>query len=94
MAIPRQSDRNEQEGIQAMESNGMKWVLGVLIVAGAATLTGCQLTQNGQTLPSPYYLEDQIQYFPSGTEFQYQKEVDLMKKEAAERDLARSGQYQ
>ncbi|MDO5553278.1 MAG: hypothetical protein Q4G68_05915 [Planctomycetia bacterium] len=73
--------------------NGTKLIFAALMMAGAAALVGCQLTQNGQTLPSPYYLENQIQYFPAGTEFQYQKEVDQMNKERAERDLARSGQY-
>ena len=32
-----------------------------------APLVGCQVTRNGQTLPSPYYLDDDIQYHPSGT---------------------------
>ena len=37
------------------------------------------------TLPSPYYLDDDIQYHPSGAEFQYQQEVDHMNKITAER---------
>jgi hypothetical protein len=32
--------------------------------------SGCQTTIGGQTLPSPTYLRDDIQYFPSGTETQ------------------------
>ena len=41
-------------------------------LAGA---TGCQVTTNGQTLPSPYYLQDDVQYFPSGPEFKLSREA-------------------
>ena len=34
-----------------------------------ATLTGCQTTVGGQTLPSAYYLDDDVQFFPAGPEF-------------------------
>jgi len=33
------------------------------------SLAGCQTTVGGQTLPSPDYLRDDIQYFPAGPEF-------------------------
>lgn len=33
-------------------------------------LSGCQTTIGGQTLPSAYYLRDDVQYFPSGPETQ------------------------
>ncbi len=33
-----------------------------------ASSTGCQVSVAGQTLPSPYYLYDDIQYFPAGPE--------------------------
>ena len=42
-------------------------------------LTGCQSNINGQTLPSPYYHYDDIQYAPSGPEFQLQNEADALK---------------
>ncbi|QDT55057.1 hypothetical protein Pan44_30980 [Caulifigura coniformis] len=32
--------------------------------------SGCQTTIGGQTLPSAYYLRDDVQYFPSGPETQ------------------------
>lgn len=34
-----------------------------------SVLTGCQTTVGGQTLPSAYYLQDDVQYFPAGPEF-------------------------
>lgn len=41
--------------------------LAALLLA-ACGLTGCQATIGGQTLPSAYYLEDDVQYFPAGPE--------------------------
>jgi|BioPla2DNA2_1021312.scaffolds.fasta_scaffold13085_1 hypothetical protein len=73
----------------------MALVVAVLAALLVAPFAGCQVTRNGQTLPSPYYLEDDIQYHPSGTEFQYQQEVDYMNKVNAERAAAAAqyGQY-
>lgn len=49
-------------------------------------LTGCQVNVGGQTLPSPYYLWDDIQYFAPGNEFQLENEAAAMQagKQAAE----------
>jgi hypothetical protein len=61
-------------------------VVGAL--AGIAT-TGCQVDVGGQTLPSAYYLQDDIQYFPAGPEFKLSKEAAAQKaykKEIAERN--------
>jgi len=49
---------------------------GLLATAG---LTGCQVSTGGQTLPSPYYLDDDVQYFPSGRAFKCQREADAIK---------------
>jgi hypothetical protein len=57
-------------------------------VAGLAT-TGCQVDVGGQTLPSAYYLHDDIQYFPAGPEFKLSKEAAAQKaykKELAEKN--------
>ncbi len=45
---------------------------------GIAT-TGCQVDVGGQTLPSAYYLQDDIQYFPAGPEFKLSKEAAAQK---------------
>lgn len=42
--------------------------IGVMSLAGGA-LSGCQTTIGGQTLPSAYYLQDDVQFFPAGPEF-------------------------
>jgi hypothetical protein len=52
-----------------------------LAVGGIASLafTGCQVDVGGQTLPSAYYLQDDIQYFPAGPEFKLSKEAAAQK---------------
>lgn len=49
-----------------------KWPRVILLIGGlfASFSTGCTLQSQvgGQTLPSPYYLRDDIQYFPAGVE--------------------------
>jgi len=46
-----------------------KPLLSLLACCGlASVLTGCQTTVGGQTLPSAYYLRDDVQYFPAGPE--------------------------
>lgn len=58
----------------------------VMALAGLS-LTGCQVDVGGQTLPSAYYLQDDIQYFPAGPEFKLAKEAAALKaykKEMAE----------
>jgi hypothetical protein len=60
-------------------------VLGLGLVATAG-LTGCQVDVGGQTLPSPYYMEDDVQYFPPGPEFKLSREAAAL--QAAEADAA------
>lgn len=48
-------------------------------VGVALSVTGCQVDVGGQTLPSPYYQEDDIQYFPAGPEFLLSREAAAQK---------------
>jgi len=50
--------------------------LGLLACLG---LTGCQVVTGSQTLPSPYYLKDDVQYHAPGTEFKLAKEAAAQK---------------
>jgi len=66
-----------------------------LVLLGAALaspwLTGCQVDVGGQTLPSAYYLQDDIQYFPAGPEFKLSREAAAQKayrKEIADSDAS------
>ena len=57
----------------------------IIAIASSVCLTGCQTTIGGQTLPSPNYLEDDVQYFPSGPEFPLTNKVAAQRKYNAER---------
>lgn len=63
------------------------------MLAAAASLlgssTGCQVSVAGQTLPSPYYLYDDIQYFPAGPENKLANETAALK---AAREQAKAAQ--
>jgi hypothetical protein len=52
------------------------FALGLLGILG---LTGCQIDVGGQTLPSPWYLQDDVQYFPPGPQFPLSKEAAAQK---------------
>jgi hypothetical protein len=56
---------------------------GLLIVA---SLTGCQVDVGGQTLPSPNYMKDDVQYFPPGPQMKLQNEAAAQ--QAARQDQA------
>ncbi len=74
-----------------MKSNHSKsWLHGTmcgLVLAAAVSATGCQVSVSGQTLPSPYYIHDDVQYFPGGAEFKLTEEANMMKAYNAERQL-------
>jgi hypothetical protein len=53
-------------------------LVGIGMLAGAG-LTGCQVDQGGQTLPSPYYFNDDVQYYAPATQFKLAREAAAMK---------------
>ena len=63
--------------------------LAALACVAAATLapmfTGCQVSVGGQTLPSAYYLQDDVQYFPAGPEFKLTREAAAIREASATR---------
>jgi hypothetical protein len=61
-------------------------VSGALVVMLLCSV-GCQIDVGGQTLPSPYYLTDDVQYFPAGPEFKLSEEAAAMRIYAAEEEL-------
>lgn len=71
-----------------MKSNHSKgWMHAIMcpiVLAAAVTATGCQVSVSGQTLPSPYYMHDDVQYFAPGPEFKLTEEANMMKAYNAE----------
>lgn len=60
-----------------------------VVLAAAAMATGCQVSTSGQTLPSPYYMRDDVQYFAPGPEFKLAREAALLKAYNADQQMQR-----
>jgi hypothetical protein len=54
---------------------------------------GCQVEYAGQTLPSPYYLTDDVQYYAPGPEFKLAREAAAIQEqnEATRSEAERAG---
>lgn len=61
------------------------WLLSV------AGLSGCQVDVGGQTLPSPYWHYDDVQYFPAGPEFKLSREAAALRAARQDEALRESG---
>jgi hypothetical protein len=70
-----------------------RWLAAILCGFGLAAVssTGCQVSVGGQTLPSAYYLTDDVQYYAPATEFKLSREAAAMKAYKAEQELQRAG---
>jgi len=56
--------------------------LAAMLWPAVLLLTGCQVEMGGVTLPSPYYLSDDVQYYAPGPEFKLAREAAAMQEEA------------
>jgi hypothetical protein len=75
-----------------MRQNGISALLTItLLCPMMASLVGCQTTVGGQTLPSPWYLKDDVQYFPAGPEFKLSNQVRALEEYKLEREKLRAG---
>lgn len=64
-------------------------VTGLLITV---TASGClQTTIAGQALPSAYYLDDDVQYFPKGPEQKLANQIRALERYNAERESGKQG---
>ena len=57
------------------------------LLAASLLATGCQVSMNGQTLPSPNYLTDDVQYFAPGPSFKLAREAAAMKAAVGQADI-------
>lgn len=65
----------------------LRTILAGLGLLAAVSLTGCQVDIGGQTLPSPYYMSDDVQYFAPGPEFKLAREAAALKAAREEQAL-------
>ncbi|HEV3345025.1 MAG TPA: hypothetical protein VG125_31905 [Pirellulales bacterium] len=75
--------------LSASRSSAGRRLLSGLGLATALGLSGCQMDIGGQTLPSPYWQADDVQYFPPGPEFKLSREAAAQK--AFKQDQLRAG---
>lgn len=73
-----------------MTKRWLSWILCAFGLLALVSSTGCQVSVGGQTLPSPYYLTDDVQYYAPATEFKLTREAAAMKAYKAEQELQRS----
>jgi hypothetical protein len=55
------------------------WLLLGLGAMATIGVTGCQVDYGGQTMPSPYYMYDDVQYFPPGPQMKLAREAAALK---------------
>ena len=60
-------------------------ILGLALIG--LTSTGCQSSIGGQTLPSAYYLNDDVQFYPAGPEEQLYNQREVLEQYKLERKL-------
>ncbi len=68
-------------------SGRQRWLGFGLVCLSMLAATGCQITEGGQSLPSAYYLSDDVQHFPRGTEFKLSREAAALKEYKATQQL-------
>lgn len=57
---------------------------GGLLLLALGTSTGCQIDVAGQTLPSPYHLTDDVQFYAPGPEFKLSREAAALAEQRAQ----------
>jgi len=65
----------------------LRWMLVGLGLFSVLGVTGCQVDVGGQTLPSPYYMTDDVQYYSPGPEFKLEREAAALRQARAEQNL-------
>ena len=79
------------QGFKNQRHSLRNFLLGLGAVA-ALSVTGCQSEFGNQTLPSPYYLDGTVQYYPTGPQMKVAREAAAQK--AANQELTQQQQQQ
>ena len=58
---------------------GRRWFAAAGLTLASLSVTGCQIDVGGQTLPSAYYLQDDVQFYAPGPEFKLSREAAAMR---------------
>lgn len=77
--------------MKTLSKNWLRGSLCCMALLASIFATGCQIHEGGQTLPSGYYLTDDIQYFAPGSEFKLSREAAAQKAYQADLEAQRAG---
>ena len=80
--------------MRAAEGRDWKKALCALGLLAALGTAGCQSQVGGQTLPSPYYQADDVQYYAEGPEFKLAREAAAQKAAREDESLRARGAEQ
>ena len=58
-----------------IKTNCLKLAIAFVAIASLIPTTGCQSNYAGQTLPSAYFLKDDLQYFVKGPQHKLHREA-------------------
>ncbi|HET6425362.1 MAG TPA: hypothetical protein VFG20_16865 [Planctomycetaceae bacterium] len=72
-------------------ATGSRWLLGLCLFGSLGSVGCLQTTMGGQTLPSAYYLEDDVQYFPAGPETKLSNQIRALERYKVERESLQDG---
>ncbi len=67
-----------------LKTQGLTFVICGAALVSVIASTGCQSNYAGQTLPSAYFLKDDIQYFPKGPSHKLAREAAALQEARAE----------
>ena len=68
-------------------SGRFQMLAGGLMLLACGMSTGCQIDVAGQTLPSPWHLSDDVQYYAPGPEFKLANEANAVLSDPDKRAL-------
>lgn len=69
-----------------MSKAGCRWLLGLCMLSSLGSIGCLQTNIGGQTLPSAYYLDDDVQYFPKGPETRLSNQIRALERYRVERE--------
>lgn len=73
-----------------MCASGSRWWVGLCLAASLSSVGCLQTNVGGQTLPSAYYLDDDVQYFPMGPETKLSNQIRALERYKVEREALNS----
>jgi hypothetical protein len=68
-----------------------RWLLGLCLASSLGSVGCLQTTVGGQTLPSAYYLDDDVQFFPAGPETKLANQIRALERYKVEREGMNEG---